>query len=220
MHCVWRDPENDFGFDILARHRAAQHAPATESSDTMGDRAMTDVHDEICGGDCRRARRGAAAGLGRSAAAHARHHPGGCGGGAAEPAGPAHRVRDVPLGPSRGSPTSRAANVSASSSTPIAIRSAPGSTPSAIPSPAAPGAFATQVLVADDDLLPLPDGVDPVLAAAVGNSGTAAYMPLIENAGLRAGETVLVLGATGAVGQLAVQIAHQQRCGAGGRRCP
>ena len=25
VHCVWRDPENDFGFDILARHRAAQH---------------------------------------------------------------------------------------------------------------------------------------------------------------------------------------------------
>ena len=53
------------------------------------------------------------------------------------------------------------------------------------PSPATPGAFATRVRVADEDLLPLPDGVDPVLAAAVGNSGTAAFMPLIENAGLR-----------------------------------
>ncbi len=80
-------------------------------------------------------------------------------------------------------------------------------------SPVNPGSFAAQVLVADDDLLPLPDGVDPVLAAAVGNSGTAAFMPLIEAAGLRPGETVLVLGATGAVGQLAVQVAH--RSGAG-----
>jgi NADPH:quinone reductase-like Zn-dependent oxidoreductase len=77
-------------------------------------------------------------------------------------------------------------------------------------SPATPGSFATQVLVADEDLLPLPDGLDPVLAAAVGNSGTAAFMPLVEEAGLRPGETVLVLGATGAVGQLAVQVAHRK----------
>ncbi|WP_052457470.1 zinc-binding alcohol dehydrogenase family protein [Streptomyces sp. AcH 505] len=80
-------------------------------------------------------------------------------------------------------------------------------------SPATPGAFAAQVLVADDELLPLPHGLDPVSAAAVGNSGTAAFMPLVEDAGLRPGETVLVLGATGAVGQLAVQVAH--RSGAG-----
>ncbi len=80
-------------------------------------------------------------------------------------------------------------------------------------SPATPGAFATQVLVADEDVLALPDGIDPVLAAAAGNSGTAAFMPLMENAGLRPGETVLVLGATGAVGQLAVQVAR--RAGAG-----
>jgi NADPH:quinone reductase-like Zn-dependent oxidoreductase len=80
-------------------------------------------------------------------------------------------------------------------------------------SPATPGSFAAQVLIADEDLLPLPDGLDPVLAAAVGNSGTAAFMSLIEYAGLRPGETVLVLGATGAVGQIAVQVAH--RSGAG-----
>ncbi len=76
-------------------------------------------------------------------------------------------------------------------------------------SPTSPGAFAEQVLVDDEDILPLPAGLDPVRAAAVGNSGTAAYLPLMEVAGLRAGETVLVLGATGAVGQLAVQIARQ-----------
>jgi NADPH:quinone reductase-like Zn-dependent oxidoreductase len=80
-------------------------------------------------------------------------------------------------------------------------------------SPGAPGAFAAQALIVDEDLLPLPDGLDPVLAAAVGNSGTAAFMPLIEDAGLRPGETALVLGATGAVGQLAVQVAN--RSGAG-----
>jgi NADPH2:quinone reductase len=64
------------------------------------------------------------------------------------------------------------------------------------------------VVVPDDDVLPLPDDVHPVRGAAVGNSGAAAFMPLIEVAGLREGESVLVLGATGAVGQLAVQIAR------------
>lgn len=32
VHCVWRDPENDFGFDILARHRAAQHRSTQHGS--------------------------------------------------------------------------------------------------------------------------------------------------------------------------------------------
>lgn len=81
------------------------------------------------------------------------------------------------------------------------------------PSPTSPGAFAGQVVVADEDLLPVPGGIDPVLAAAVGNSGTAAFLPLVEVAGLRPGETVLVLGATGAVGQLAVQIAASHGAG-------
>src|SRR5216683_1503233 len=76
-------------------------------------------------------------------------------------------------------------------------------------SPATPGVFATHALISDEDLLPLPDGLDPVLAAAVGNSGTAAFIPLIEQARLLPGEKVLVLGATGAVGQLAVQVAHR-----------
>ncbi|MFF1924568.1 zinc-binding alcohol dehydrogenase family protein [Streptomyces sp. NPDC058221] len=80
-------------------------------------------------------------------------------------------------------------------------------------SPATPGSFASKVHVSDEDVMPLPDGLDPVLAAAVGNSGTAAFIPLLETAGLRPGETVLILGATGVVGRLAVQVAH--RSGAG-----
>ncbi|QCB51772.1 zinc-binding alcohol dehydrogenase family protein [Rhodococcus sp. PAMC28707] len=80
-------------------------------------------------------------------------------------------------------------------------------------SPSVPGSFATHVMVPDNSLLPLPDGLDPILAAAVGNSGTAAYMPLVQQAQLRAGDTVLILGATGAVGQLAVQIAREQGAG-------
>ncbi|MFJ1902159.1 MULTISPECIES: zinc-binding alcohol dehydrogenase family protein [unclassified Streptomyces] len=80
-------------------------------------------------------------------------------------------------------------------------------------SPATPGSLASKVLVSDEDVLPLPDELDPVLAAAVGNSGTAAFMPLLEAAGLRPGETVLILGATGVVGRLAVQVAHRNGAG-------
>ncbi|GGM94566.1 NADPH:quinone reductase [Lentzea pudingi] len=80
-------------------------------------------------------------------------------------------------------------------------------------SPASPGTFVACVLVADENLIPLPQEVDPVLGAAVGNSGTAAFMPLIERGGLRSGETVLVLGATGTVGQIAIQIARQTGAG-------
>lgn len=81
------------------------------------------------------------------------------------------------------------------------------------PSPETPGALATRVRVHDYSVLPLPVGIDPILAAAVGNSGVAAYLPLIDVAGLRHGNTVLILGATGAVGQLAIQISRLMGAG-------
>jgi NADPH:quinone reductase-like Zn-dependent oxidoreductase len=77
-------------------------------------------------------------------------------------------------------------------------------------SPDRPGSLATHLVVQDDEIVALPHGLDAATAAAVGNSGVAAYVPLIETAGLQAGETVLILGATGAVGQLAVQIARSR----------
>ena len=46
------------------------------------------------------------------------------------------------------------------------------------------------------------------VAAALGNSGLAAWLALEWRAGLEPGETVLVLGATGAVGNVAVQAAR------------
>ena len=51
------------------------------------------------------------------------------------------------------------------------------------------------------------DGVDDAVAAALGNTGLGAWLALDWRAGLRRGETVLVLGATGAVGNVAVQAA-------------
>lgn len=76
-------------------------------------------------------------------------------------------------------------------------------------SPDNPGCLATQVVVSDDDVIRLPDGIDPERAVAVGNCGVAAYLPLIDVGALKQGESVLILGATGAVGTLGVQIARQ-----------
>ena len=56
--------------------------------------------------------------------------------------------------------------------------------------------------------IPLPDGLDDTHAAAIANPGMSAWMSLKERAGLAAGETVLVLGATGVAGQLAIQVAR------------
>jgi NADPH:quinone reductase-like Zn-dependent oxidoreductase len=57
------------------------------------------------------------------------------------------------------------------------------------------------------DVVPLPDGVDDTVAAAFGLSGVAAWSALHVLARLRSGERVLVLGAGGAVGQVAVAVA-------------
>jgi NADPH2:quinone reductase len=53
----------------------------------------------------------------------------------------------------------------------------------------------------------VPDGVDPALAAALGIAGLAGWMPVAWRAPVRAEDRVLVLGATGAAGQVALQAA-------------
>jgi NADPH2:quinone reductase len=57
--------------------------------------------------------------------------------------------------------------------------------------------------------IPVPDGLSDAEAAAIANPGMSAWVSLKERAGLQAGETVLILGATGVAGQLAVQAARQ-----------
>jgi NADPH:quinone reductase-like Zn-dependent oxidoreductase len=69
------------------------------------------------------------------------------------------------------------------------------------------GSLAEPTLVDVDRLLPVPSDLDPALAAALGVAGLAAWPALEYRARLQAGETVLVLGAGGAVTQLAVQAA-------------
>jgi NADPH:quinone reductase-like Zn-dependent oxidoreductase len=53
----------------------------------------------------------------------------------------------------------------------------------------------------------IPDSLDDVTAAAIANPGMSAWASLAERAHLAAGETVLVNGATGTAGRVAVQLA-------------
>jgi NADPH2:quinone reductase len=57
-------------------------------------------------------------------------------------------------------------------------------------------------------LAEVPDGADPALAAALGIAGLAGWMPFAWRAPVRDDDRVLVLGATGTVGEVAVQAAR------------
>src|SRR5712671_3414469 len=69
------------------------------------------------------------------------------------------------------------------------------------------GAMAERTVVPRAFCFPVPAGVDDDTAAALPNPGVSAWLSLTHRAKLAPGETVLVLGATGVTGQLAVQIA-------------
>jgi NADPH:quinone reductase-like Zn-dependent oxidoreductase len=56
---------------------------------------------------------------------------------------------------------------------------------------------------------PVPDALDDATAAALPNPGVSALLSLSHRAKLTKGEKVLILGATGVTGKLAVQIAKQ-----------
>jgi NADPH:quinone reductase-like Zn-dependent oxidoreductase len=74
--------------------------------------------------------------------------------------------------------------------------------------PEAPyGALAEKSLVRSERCVPVPDGLDDITAAAIANPGMSAWAGLVERARLQPGETVLVNGATGTAGRLAVQLA-------------
>lgn len=80
--------------------------------------------------------------------------------------------------------------------------------------PQAPfGSIAERSLISEEQAMPLPDGLDPALAVCFGVAGLAAWLALEWRAELQPGETVLVLGASGVVGQLAVQAAKLMGAG-------
>jgi NADPH2:quinone reductase len=81
-----------------------------------------------------------------------------------------------------------------------------------LPGFGAQGTLAEQAAVPEGSLAELPDDVDDEVAAALGVVGITALLAL-ERAAPAGGERVLVLGATGAVGQMAVQLAKLMRAG-------
>ncbi len=69
------------------------------------------------------------------------------------------------------------------------------------------GTIAEKALVEKNRMVVLPDGIDDATAAAMPNAIAGSVMALRFRAGIKPGETVLINGATGFTGQLAVQIA-------------
>ena len=69
------------------------------------------------------------------------------------------------------------------------------------------GAMAERATIGDAHAIDVPDGADPAVAAGLGIAGLAGWLPFAWRAPLKGGENVLVLGATGSVGLVAVQTA-------------
>jgi NADPH2:quinone reductase len=75
------------------------------------------------------------------------------------------------------------------------------------------GMMAEQTIVSKAFCLPVPDGLDDSTAAALPNPALSSWLPLVWRARLKPGETVLILGATGVSGKLAIQIAKHLGAG-------
>lgn len=74
----------------------------------------------------------------------------------------------------------------------------------------APSPFGSMAQYAPIDVAAVlvpPEGLDAGVAVALGIAGLAAWLPLAWRAGVQPGESVLVLGASGVVGQIGVQVA-------------
>lgn len=68
------------------------------------------------------------------------------------------------------------------------------------------GSYADTVVVRADQVARLPGGFDMVVAGALPVAGVTAWRSVVDVGRLRAGQRALILGASGGVGQLAVQI--------------
>ena len=71
------------------------------------------------------------------------------------------------------------------------------------------GSLAEYVAVEARNLAPLPADIDHTVAAALPISGLTAWQGLFDHAGLKTGQTILIHGAVGAAGSIAVQLAHE-----------
>jgi NADPH:quinone reductase-like Zn-dependent oxidoreductase len=80
--------------------------------------------------------------------------------------------------------------------------------------PVAPyGSLAETVAMPRSHFIPVPDELSDIEAAALANPAVSCWMALTRRAKLRQGETVLINGATGAAGRLAVQVAKHLKAG-------
>ncbi|MFF3988470.1 zinc-dependent alcohol dehydrogenase family protein [Streptomyces sp. NPDC001797] len=71
------------------------------------------------------------------------------------------------------------------------------------------GVYAERVVLPASSVVPRPDGVDAVTGAAAWLTYTTAYGGLLETAGLRPGDHVLITGASSGVGTAAIQVARR-----------
>ncbi|MFT4262048.1 MAG: zinc-dependent alcohol dehydrogenase family protein [Nocardioides sp.] len=77
----------------------------------------------------------------------------------------------------------------------------------AIPDATVNGSYAEHVTVPAGRLIPRPSGLGVTEAAAIWVGFSTAYGALVEKAGMRPGDTVLVNAASGSVGRAAIQVA-------------
>ena len=70
------------------------------------------------------------------------------------------------------------------------------------------GTFSERTVAPRSRCFSLPDDLDDAQAAAIANPGMSAWLSIKERARLKSGESVLILGATGVAGQLAIQAAR------------
>jgi NADPH:quinone reductase-like Zn-dependent oxidoreductase len=76
------------------------------------------------------------------------------------------------------------------------------------------GAMADHTVIDVRRSIALPAGADPVVLAAAMNPGMSSWVALHHRVTFAPGQTVLILGATGSAGQLAIQIAKHLGAGA------
>lgn len=69
------------------------------------------------------------------------------------------------------------------------------------------GTFSERALASRRMYLTVPESLDPITVAGMANPGMSSWVALTKRATFAAGENVLILGATGTAGQLAVQLA-------------
>ena len=75
------------------------------------------------------------------------------------------------------------------------------------------GLMAEKVVISKKWMIPVPGTLDDVTAAAIPNPAISAWLSLELKGQLKKGDCVLIMGATGITGKLAVQLAHHMGAG-------